>query len=83
MRRRGTPGIADVMVRLVGYDTAVTFVRQLRREGFYRCPRVPAERTLRRAELRRLPAKCDVSASAARLRMEPAALRRYLRRRRS
>jgi hypothetical protein len=82
MRRSGTRGVADEMVRSVGYQTAIAFVMALRQQGFTR-PYVPALATLRHAELRRLPATCDMSATAARLDMKAATLRRYLRRRHS
>jgi hypothetical protein len=80
MRRSGTRGVADAMIGLIGYQQAVAFVMALRQQGFTR-PYVPALATLRHAELRRLPATCDTSATAARLGMKAATLRRYLRRR--
>jgi hypothetical protein len=79
-QRKGTRGIADRMVQAFGYGHAVAFRRALLREGFVR-PYVPGERTLRAAELHRLSADCDIGATAARLGMKPAELRRRLRHR--
>jgi hypothetical protein len=76
-----TRAVADQMVRSFSYASAIAFVRQLSRQGFVR-PYIPAPRTLRAAEIRRLPSDCDIGYHAARLGLRPADLRRRLRRRR-